>query len=305
MPKVLNLALGTGATTLLVAGAAVGVGHLRFRRQVGTEVTALLERGRTASREIVRPDDLAGLPPPVQRWLVHANVVGRPRPRIVYLTQTGVMRAERDQPWMPVCAEQYFTTDPPGFEWIATMQMNPLVWVTGRDRYFDGEGAMDMLAMSVVPVVHARGPELNQGVLLRYLTETVWFPAAVLTPYISWQPIDNLAARATLAYRGTSASATFTIDDHGAVLQAQADRYREEHGSYALHPWSIPITEYGEFAGIRMPVAGDATWRLEGGDLPYYRWRITSVTYDPPKSLTEPLHHDDADDRVLATADSA
>jgi hypothetical protein len=304
MPKILSVALGTAATAAVLGAGAVSVGHLRFRRQVGSEVAALLERGRTASRKIVCADDLAGLPPPVQRWLVRANVVGRPRPGIVYLTQTGIMRGEPDQPWMPVRAEQYFTTDPPGFEWIATMHINPLAWVTGRDRYFDGQGAMEMLAMSLVPVVHARGPELNQGVLLRYLTETVWFPAAVLTPYITWQPIDNLAARATLEYLGTRASATFIIDDNGAVLQAEAERYREEHGKYALRPWSIPITEYGEFAGTRMPVAGDAIWGLDSGDLPYYRWRITSVTYDGPTSLTEPLHTDSSE-RLMVTADSA
>ena len=304
MPKTLSLVLGTGATAVLLGGAAVGVGHLRFGRQVRTEVAALLERGRSASRKIVCADDLAGLPPPVQRWLAHANVVGRPRPGIVHLTQTGTMRGGPEQPWMPVRAEQYFTTDPPGFEWIATMRMNPLMWVTGRDRYFDGEGAMDMLAMSLVPVVHARGPELNQGVLLRYLTETVWFPAAVLSPFITWQPIDNLSARATLEYRGTCASATFIIDNNGAVLRAEAERFRAEHGMHALRPWSIPITEYGEFAETRMPVAGDAIWRLDSGDLPYYRWRITSVTYDAPTSLTEPLHAD-ATQRLMATADLA
>jgi hypothetical protein len=303
MPKILTLVLGTGATAALVGSAAVSVGHLRFRRQVQTEVAALLERSRTASRKIVLADDLAALPQPVHRWLAHANVVGRPRPGIVHLTQTGTMRGGPEQPWMPVRAEQYFTADPPGFEWIATMRMNPLVWVTGRDRYLDGEGAMDMLAMSLVPVVHARGPEMNQGVLLRYLTETVWFPAAVLSPFITWQPIDNLSARATLEYRGTRASATFIINDDGAVQRAEAERFREEHGKYALRPWSIPITEYGEFAGTRMPVAGDATWHLDGGDLAYYRWRITSVTYDEPTSLTEPLHADSTQ-RVMATADS-
>jgi hypothetical protein len=303
MLKILSLVLGTGVTAALVGGAAVGVGHVRFRRQVGAEVAALLERGRTASRKIVCADDLAALPPPIQRWLAHANIVGRPRPGIVHLTQTGIMRGGPDQPWMPVRAQQYFTTEPPGFEWIATMHMKPLAWVTGRDRYFDGEGAMDMLAMSLVPVVHARGPELNQGVLLRYLTETVWFPAAVLSPLITWQPIDNTAARATLEYRGTRASATFIVDQNGAVQRAEAERYREEHGAYALRPWSIPITEYGDFAGTRMPVAGDAIWRLDGGDLPYYRWRITSLTYDQPILSTEPFHTD-ATQPATATADS-
>ncbi len=178
--------------------------------------------------------------------------------------------------------EQYFTTDPPGFEWMAMMHMNPLMWVTGRDRYFEGEGAMDILAMSLIRVVHARGPGLNQGVLLRYLTETAWFLAALLSPLITWQPIDNNAAQATLDYRGTRASATLTIDNNRCVLRAEAARYREEHGKYSLRPWATPLTESDKFAGIKMPGAGEATWHLESGELPYYRWRITSPTYDAP-----------------------
>ncbi len=71
-----------------------------------------------------------------------------------------------------------------------------------------------------------------------------------------------------------------------------------------MRSWSISITEYGEFAGTRIPVAGGAIWRLDSGDLPYYRWRITSVTYDEPTSLTEPLHTD-SNERGMVTADSA
>src|ERR1051326_6718179 len=176
MQKMVRLALGLGAGTALAGAAAVGFGQFRFRQQVAAELAVMLDRGRASAHVVIGDDDVVGLPPPIQRWLRHARVVGRPRLSIVHLTQTGHMRAEPNQRWMPVQAEQFLTVDPPGFEWIATMRMNPLVWVTGRDRYFDGEGAMDMLAQSVVPVVHARGPEVNQGVLLRYLTESVWFP---------------------------------------------------------------------------------------------------------------------------------
>ena len=132
----------------------------------------------------------------------------------------------------------------------------------------------------------------------------MWFPAAVLSPFITWEPIDSASAQATLDYRGTRASATFTIDAEGSVLQAEANRYREEHGRYMLRPWSIPIDAYGEFAGTRMPVAGDAIWRLESGDLPYYRWRITNLTYDQSPSSIESLHAE-SPERATATAGSS
>jgi hypothetical protein len=191
MSNILSLVLGTGGTAVLVGGAAVGVGHLRFRRQVGTEVAALLERGRTASRKIVRADDLAGLPPPVHRWLMRANVVGRPRPGLVHLTPTGNMRGEPDQ------------------------------------------------------------------------------------QRITWQTIDNLAARAKLEYRGTRASATFMIDENGPYCGRRRSGTERNRESTRCVPgrFRSPNTANSREPGCpsletRSGVSTAATWRITAGGSP-------------------------------------
>ena len=108
----------------------------------------------------------------------------------------------------------------------------------------------------------------------------MWFPAAALSPYIAWEPIDAHAARATMTYRGVSAPATFYFDDAGDLTDMVAERYRTVDGGFALDTWSTPLGEYGEFNGVRVPVAGEGVWKLKSGDYAYIKLRVTELEYD-------------------------
>jgi hypothetical protein len=282
MGKGTTFALGAAATVALMT-AAIGVGRAQFERRVDAEISTLLTVGETTEPHIVSEDDLAGLPDPVQRWLRWARIVGKPYPATVLLKQEGRFRRAEGANWMPFRAEEYFTTDPPGFVWKTMMQMFPLVSIDGRDRYVDGRGSIQMRVLGLIPVADAAGPEIDQGSLLRYLNETMWFPAATLGPYISWEAIDANSARATMSYGGVTASATFFIDDEGKPIDMVAERQDLTHGRREI--WSTPISDYGEFAGVRMPVAGQGVWRYEGGDFPYIEVRITELAYDQLSSL--------------------
>ena len=57
----------------------------------------------------------------------------------------GQFRLGEDKGWMPFQAEEYYTTDPPGFIWTVSMEMAPLVSIIGRDRYVDGKGGVSLV----------------------------------------------------------------------------------------------------------------------------------------------------------------
>jgi hypothetical protein len=153
--------------------------------------------------------------------------------------------------------------------------------VAGRDRYAGGEGSITMRLLSLIPVAGKRGGDLNQGALLRYLNETMWFPAAAISPYITWAERDANSAVATMSYGGVTASATFSFDDEGRLTTMTADRYNDAKGQFL--PWSTPISAYGEFDGVRVPVAGEGVWEYDSGDFSYIRLRITEVEYNRPE----------------------
>jgi hypothetical protein len=267
------------AVVVLVAASAIIVGRVTFDRHINSEIDALLAGANRAPADVVTEDDLRRLPEPVQRWMRYARVVGKPFPKTARLKQEGRFRLRQNR-WVPFEAEQYFRTDPPGFVWSVTMKLAPLVSVRGMDSYVDGTGGMRMKVLSLFSVVDKRGGGLDQGDLLRYLGETIWVPAAALGSQIKWEPIDNGSARALMSHGGLSASATFFFDQEGRPVSATADRYND--AKRELQPWEVPNSEFGTFAGVRVPVAGQGLWHYDAGDYTYIRWRVTDVGYDRP-----------------------
>ena len=274
-----GIALAIVATVALVAGLVAAATHAAFARRIAREVAALLAASTVRAPAVVTEADLKGLPAPVRRWLRWAHVVGKPYPATIRLTQEGRFRQAEGGPWMPFTAEEHLTTEPPGFVWTTSMRLFPLVSIVGRDRYSDGRGSIEMRALGIVPVASARGPAMDQGALLRYLNETIWFPAAAArSPYITWEPIDATSERATIRYAGTTGSAIFVFDPQGRPVDMVARRHDLARGR--LEVWSTPMSAYGEFDGVRVPVAGSGIWRYERGDFTYIELRVTSVETD-------------------------
>lgn len=255
---------------------SIGAGRIQMQRQTDREIDALLARG-SRSRQPITESDLAGLPAPVARWMRWSGVVGSPPAAFVRLRQSGRFQME-GRGWFPFSADQYFTTSPPVFLWRVKMTMLPLVAVYGLDRYQDRTGGMQMKVLSLIPVVNKTGGGLDQGALLRYLGETIWFPSGALAPFIKWEEIEADSAKATMDYGGTVASAVFYIDAEGRPARIEAERYNDSREK--LLPWIAESTRYGEFAGIRMPIAGTGSWLFEDGKFTYIDWRITDVDFN-------------------------
>ncbi|HEV2127664.1 MAG TPA: DUF6544 family protein [Thermomicrobiales bacterium] len=146
---------------------------------------------------------MAALPEPAQRWLRWSCVVGKPIPTTIRLRQEGELRVGAFG-WLDFTAEEYYSTEPPAFIWTAKVGMAPGVSVIGQDRYVDGRGSLEMRLLGAISVASDDGPEMDEGDLLRYLNEVMWFPAAALSPYITWDAIDAISARATMEYAGVS-----------------------------------------------------------------------------------------------------
>lgn len=267
--------------SVVITGAvAIGAGaRWTFQQQINDEIDALLAAAQPASTGVIAERDLSELPAPVQRWMRASGVIGTPIPSVVRLTQQGDFRLGADKPWMPMRATQYYTTNPPGFLWDASMRMFPLISVTGRDRYTNGAGDIEMRVASLIPVARKSGGNLNSGALLRFLNETMWFPGALLLPNVAWAPIDDASARATLTDAGQSVSAVFVFDDQDRLVTMTADRWND--AEQAMLPWSTPIGSWGEFEGLQIATSGTGVWKTGADAYEYVRLHLTSVEYDP------------------------
>lgn len=231
---------------------------------------------------IVTADLLNNLPEPAQRYLNYTGVVGQPWINTVRVKYAGIFRLAADRPWMPIKADQVYTTNPPGFHWKARLKMAGLWIVSGGDTYGGGHGHMFGKVAGLYTIFDARGEEVDQGEMMRYLNEMTWFPIALLSDYITWQAVDDRSFDVTFTECGKSVTARFIIDELGRLTNFIAKRYRENKGAYTLDTWTTPMTEWGELAGLKLPIRGQAVWKLPMGDLPYTDVKLTEVEYNGP-----------------------
>ena len=109
----------------------------------------------------------------------------------------------------------------------------------------------------------------------------IWFPTAFLDDNISFEPIDDEAARVTLTDGCKSVSATMYFDEEGKVTDFVAKRYRTVEGGYDLE--NVVGTGL-RVRGACWPQAPAARRRgLEAsgsGDLKYADITITHLEYD-------------------------
>ena len=259
------------------------IANILFNQKVEKEVKEFFASNiKDNNKEIIQQSDLEGLPNPVQKWLKYSQVIGKERISSVRSKQKANMRLKADQAWMPLEAEQYFTVDEPGFIWKAKVKAAPFIHIMGRDKYYEGKGNMLIKVMSLITVADGKGKEMDQGSLVRYLAETVWFPNVALSDFIKWEEINSKSAKATMSYRGVTASGVFTFNDKGQVTNFEAQRYGDFDGEYRIETWSIPVSDYKEFDGIMVPTKGKVTWKLKTGDYNWYNFEVTEVEYNKP-----------------------
>jgi hypothetical protein len=231
-------------------------------------------------QRLVTAEMLKNLPEPAQRYMNYTGVVGKPWINTTRIKYVGRFRMAADKPWLPIRAEQFYTTNPPGFYWKAQLNMFGLWIVKGSDTYKAGHGHMFGKIAGLYTIFDARGAELDQAAMMRYLNETTWFPIALLSDYIIWQAVDDHSFDVTFTDCGKSVTARFIIDDQGRLLNFVTKRYRENKGKYTFDTWTTPMTEWGVMAGLSLPIRGQAVWKLPDGDLPYADIKLTEIEYN-------------------------
>jgi len=280
--KVLKSVLIILCIIIVVLTISVSIANRKFKQKVNNEIKELFENSNENSPEIITEEDIESLPEPVQKHLKYSQLIGKEKIRTVRLKQKGFIRTKPDANWMPFEAEQYYTTDPPAFIWFANAKVLPLLFLNARDKFSGGRGNMLIKLLSLFKVADARGPEMDQGTLLRYLNEIMWFPTAYLNNYIRWEPVDHHSAKATMSYGGVTASALLSFNEQCELINFTAERFMANNGQFSKETWSTPIEEYKEINGIRIPVKGTGVWNLKSGDFEYIRLEVTGIEYNIP-----------------------
>jgi len=249
-------------------------------RQVAQEMQQGADAGAQATYQ---PGQLEGLPPPVQRYLQRVLPPDMPLVRRIRLQQHGIFNIGNEGPqWLPLKASSRVTTTPPGMMWEAHLSIAPPLYIRVVDYYLRGRGSLSGTVLGAIPVIEAPpSPDLDQGELMTWLAEAVWYPTALLPgKWVSWEALDQLNARATVDDGYTSASLDFHFNFRDEVVRVSSQaRAREVDGGYQMNPWSCHYRDYARMSGVLVPREGEAVWQLPQGEQPYMRVRLDSVDY--------------------------
>lgn len=269
---------GTIGNVILGVLIIFAASRLSFNKMVAAEINSMTTTSH-AGKGPITEQDLRHLPPLVQRWLRSVHVIGKPLPSYIKVRQKGIMRAEQSAAWLPFEAEQYFTIKPAAFVWVAAMHTNFLVDINARDKFENGKGNMLIKAASTIPIANSSSEQIDQGTMLRYLAEMIWFPHAAVSEYLAWEQLDDHHARVTMQNGNLKVTGTFTFNTEGLPVAFEALRWGEFDGTYSLEKWSITITRYESFDGILTPAAADVSWKLKQGEFVWLQLQIMDVSY--------------------------
>jgi hypothetical protein len=219
----------------------------KYQWQLGTDK---LRAKLTGGRQAIHPKkydskELEGLPDPVQRFFRVVLKEGQPIVTAVDLSQQGIFNmSETEAKWSPFTATQFVTTQRPGFDWDARIQMAPSVSAFVHDAYALGAGSLHVSLLGLFTVADVRDtPAAAQGELLRFFAEMPWYPTALLPSQgVRWEAIDDTSARATMTDDPTTVSLVFRFNAEGTIETMRAEaRYRDK---LTAMPWSGRFWNY-------------------------------------------------------------
>jgi hypothetical protein len=267
----------------VAAAGAAAIGHLFWNRATAGALDELAAASSVGSGSYTG-EELDDLPSPAARYLSFALPRGQQLIRRARIDHSGQFRAGGfGTPWFPFTSVQHVTTDPPGFVWDAAIRMAPLITMHVRDSYVRGAGAMLARLGALVTVVdESPRSEINAGALHRYLAEAVWYPTVLLPGTgVSWSPIDENSALATITDGATNVSLTFEISRKGEVVGIYTpSRYRDIAGQAVPTPWDGGYSKYTRYNGVVVPTEGEVGWVLPEGNLSYWRGHLCEIKYE-------------------------
>ena len=278
--SILLIVVGLGVlVTLVVFYGALswqsGTRGLLFKLE---EARASIHPTRYDSRE------LTGLPLPVQRYFRAVLKEGQPLVTAVSATHAGMFNmSESGEQWRPFTSTQRVVTKRPGFVWDGRISMMPGLAVGVHDAYVGGEGILHATLFGFVTLADMRGTsEVAQGELIRFLAEAAWYPTALLPSQgARWEAVDDTSAKVTLRDDQTTSTLLCRFNQAGLIESVRAEaRGRAVKGAVVPTPWEGRWWHYDLRDGMRIPLDGEAAWLLPEGPKPYWRGRITSVSYE-------------------------
>ena len=269
--------------TLTIIGGMLAIfliGTRRLAYKFKREVRILFSHSSNISKNIFQFKEIETLPEPVQRYFKFVMKDGQPFISYARLKHDGKFKTGLKNPWVNITGEEYFATQRPGFIWKGTTS-----FFVARDMFIRNKGHLVVSLLSFYKIVDAKGDQYNQGELLRWLGESVWFPTNFLpTEYLNWEAIDANSAKLNFTYHDIKLYFWVTFNTLGEITQMETKRFMNKE---SLETWIIDVSNYKKMNEIMIPTTAEVMWRLKDGDHCYAKFRVTALEYGIPAMFNQ------------------
>lgn len=279
-----KLATGIIVLSVLSAAGAIAVAARNFDDMVAADIRAVQETS-TRSASSFGSTEVAGLPPPVDRYMRFAFQDRQPRMlHGVRMAQSGKFRRPGATGWGAMEAEQYVSASEPAFVFAATTDLVPGLWADAMDSYVGGHMRMRVNILSAFPIVEEDGGLLDHVSLMRFFIEAALFPSALLpNKHLRWEAIDDDHARAIISGRSGERIGAYRVsfDQAGRLKRMVSEQDGDAATAGRFHGAGEVVTrdDYRPVNGIMIPHSFEISRRIDGQEFPFWSGLVTRLDF--------------------------
>ncbi len=111
----------------------------------------------------------------------------------------------------------------------------------------DNQGGMKGILGKAIQIFDIYDSHGYKAALISWLAESIAFnPSMILSPYVTYEVIDDMHVKATVTYNGVSGSGIFTINEEGAITEFYSEERQIENINGTLTPigWRCEYENY-------------------------------------------------------------
>jgi hypothetical protein len=211
--------------------------------------------------EVFSQQMVSDLPPPAQRYFLHAIQPGTPLASSVILKMRGEMRLKPEAKWMPMEAEEILSI-PSGFVWKAAVRSG-LIRLNGADYYANRIGRVRFGMWGIIPLVNQTGPDISRSSIGRLACEMIWLPSSLLPQSgVKWEVVDKESAKATMKIDNKTITMTLSVNHDGKLRQIVLSRWGDKlvDGQFGYAPFGGTMKAERSFGGYTIPSEIGCGW---------------------------------------------
>ena len=271
---------------LVIVGALViwfNIPYSPVKKQFQSDITALLaENQLSADNELFTEKDFSHLPTAIQRYIENCGYIGTQKMSYLKMEYHNVNFSQgKDRPVLTIDYTQYnFINEPNRMALIGSSMFG--IPFEGYDYYQNGTGGMKGVIAKAITLFDQTGADMDKACLATFLAESLFAPTILLQDYIIFQEISDFEVKATISYKGQTASGIFTFNEQYEMISFTTnDRaVAGTDGSMEYVPWSAICNDYQlSFNDIKYPTKFQAVWNYADGDFVYFDGVISEVSY--------------------------